>query len=73
MNLSDFPEIENLSTPEKILLLEQLWDSIVSDEDDVPVPESHLRELRRRYRAYKAGPGEMLTLDELKERIERRK
>ncbi|MGA3118428.1 MAG: addiction module protein [Syntrophobacteraceae bacterium] len=32
MRLNDIPEIARLSTPEKILLLEDLWDSIATDE-----------------------------------------
>jgi hypothetical protein len=31
MRVSDIPEIIKLSTPEKILLLEDLWDTIASD------------------------------------------
>ncbi|GFP37132.1 hypothetical protein HKBW3S44_00812, partial [Candidatus Hakubella thermalkaliphila] len=32
MRASDIPDITKLSTPEKILLVEDIWDSIVSDE-----------------------------------------
>ena len=45
MRASDIPEITKLSTPEKILLVEDLWDSIASDESAVPVPQSHMEEL----------------------------
>ncbi|MGC9197181.1 MAG: addiction module protein [Syntrophobacteraceae bacterium] len=38
MRLNDIPEIKGLSTPEKILLVEDLWDSIASNEVEVPVP-----------------------------------
>jgi len=38
MRASDIYEIAKLSTPEKILLVEDLWDSIASDESAVPVP-----------------------------------
>ncbi len=41
MKVNDIPEIAKLSTPEKILLVEDLWDSISSDESVVPVPRSH--------------------------------
>jgi putative addiction module component (TIGR02574 family) len=44
----DFPEITRLSTPEKILLVEDLWDTIALDEAGVPVPQSHKEELDRR-------------------------
>jgi len=38
MRANDIREIAKLSTPEKILLVEDLWDSIASDESAVPVP-----------------------------------
>ena len=48
MGIADIPEIENLSTSEKILLLEDLWDRIAVDESRVAVPQSHKEELDRR-------------------------
>ena len=73
MRISDMPEIANLSTPEKILLVEDLWDKIVSDESDIPVPDSHRKELSKRLRRYKTAPGNLLSLKELRTRIEKRK
>ena len=73
MRASDIPEIITLSTPEKILLVEDLWDSIASEESAVPVPQSHIEELDRRLERYKSAPGTLLSLDELRTRIERRK
>ena len=43
MRLNEIPEIDRLSIPEKILLVEDLWDSIASDESSVPVPQSHIK------------------------------
>jgi len=40
--------IGSLSTAEKILLVEDLWDSIAADAAPLPVPQSHLDELERR-------------------------
>jgi putative addiction module component (TIGR02574 family) len=59
-----------LSTPEKILLVEDLWDSIVVDEYNVPVPPSHMKELDRRLISYKTHPGNLLSLEDLQSRIE---
>lgn len=73
MRVSDIPEIANLNTPEKILLVEDLWDSIALDESKVPVPQSHLNELGKRLRSYESNPGNLLSLEELKTRIEKRK
>ena len=73
MRISDIPEITKLSTPEKILLVEDLWDNIASDESVVPVPKSHIDELDRRLKRYELGPGNLLSLEELRTRIENRK
>ena len=73
MRASDIPEIIQLSIPEKILLVEDLWDSIASDESAVRVPQSHVEELHRRFKRYESAPGNLLSLEELQTRIERRK
>jgi putative addiction module component (TIGR02574 family) len=73
VRVSDIPKITKLSTPEKILLVEDLWDSIASDESVVPVPQSHREELDRRFRKYASAPGDLLSLKELQARIEKRK
>jgi putative addiction module component (TIGR02574 family) len=73
MRLKDIPEISKLSTSERILLVEDLWDSISMEEADVPVPESHKAELDRRLRQYAFAPGALLSLEDLKQRIEKRK
>ena len=72
MRVSDVPEIDRLTAPEKLLLIEDLWDSIAADEADVPIPESHLQELDRRLARYRAEPGRLLTLEELQARVRAR-
>jgi len=73
MRALDIPQIEKLSVPEKILLVEDLWDKIIADEHDIPVPQSHKKELSKRLRRYKTTPGNLLSLKELRTRIEKRK
>jgi len=73
VSVKDIPDIKNLSTAEKILLVEDLWDSIASDESVVPVPQSHMEELKRRLKSYESAPGNLLSLEELQTRIEKRK
>ena len=73
MRLSDIPEIARLSTPEKILLAEDLWESIASDDSSVPVPQSHKQELDGRLKNYQSDPGNLLSLEELQARVEKRK
>ncbi|GJL67548.1 MAG: hypothetical protein NPIRA06_01830 [Nitrospirales bacterium] len=73
MRIQDFPEIDRLSTPEKILLVEELWDHIASDPSAVPIPQSHSNELERRLHRQETQPGPLLSLEELQSRIDRRK
>jgi putative addiction module component (TIGR02574 family) len=69
MKSTDIAELSKLSIPEKILLVEDIWDSISKEESEIPVPKSHKAELDRR-----AGyPGKLLSLEELTARIEKRK
>lgn len=73
MRVNDIPEIAHLTIPEKILLVEDLWDSIAAVESSVPVPQSHLVELDRRLKSYESHPGNLLSLEELQSRVEKRK
>ncbi len=73
MRVDDVPEITRLTIPEKILLLEDLWDSVAAEESSVPVPQSHREELDRRLAEYERDPGRLLTLDDLRGRIEARR
>ena len=52
MRIIDLPEIANLSTPEKILLVEDLWDSIAADQQALQLTAEQRAELDRRLDAY---------------------
>lgn len=73
MRVSEIPEIGKLSTPEKILLVEDLWDNITNDDTAISVPLSHTKELEKRLKSYKAAPGSLLSLEDLQTRIDKRK
>ncbi|MBF0537578.1 MAG: addiction module protein [Nitrospirae bacterium] len=49
---------------------ELLGDSITSDESEIAIPQSHIDELDKRLKDYRANPGKLLTLDEFQARIE---
>jgi len=70
--MRNIAEINNMSPEEKILFLEDLWESITTDESTIPVPDSHKFELDRRLRKYKSNPGDLLSLEELKAKVGRR-
>jgi putative addiction module component (TIGR02574 family) len=73
MRIDDFSEISQLSIPEKILFVDELWDSISSVNSEIPIPESHKNELDKRLEKHLRSPGELLSLNELQARIEKRK
>jgi len=73
MRIADIPELRKLSPEEKILLVEDLWDSIATDESAIPVPESHRAELDRRLKAYQSAPGSLLSLEDLRSRLQSHK
>jgi len=73
MKLAEIPEIACLSIHEKIVLLEELWDSIRTHQDNIPVPDSHKAELDKRMARHDNFPGEIVTIEELHRGIERRK
>jgi len=73
MRVADIPEITKLSTAERILLVEDLWDSIATDESAVPFPASHRAELDLRQKTFRSSPGELLSLEKLQSRIQKRK
>lgn len=73
MKIQDVPEIAKLSVPEKILLVEDLWENIAMSEADIHVPQSHVDELEKRNKRYQSDPGNLLTLDQLQAKIEARR
>jgi len=72
MHVDTIPEISRLSTAEKILLVEDIWDSIAADAAaaPLPVPQSHLDELDERWARFAAAPGDLLSLEELKAKVD---
>jgi len=48
-------EINRLGLSEKLLLVEDIWDSISDSNSDIPMPAWQKRELDKRYEEYKDG------------------
>jgi putative addiction module component (TIGR02574 family) len=68
-------DLLHLSVPERLQLVEDLWDSIAAEAatnpERLPVDPSLRQELRRRSAAYRANPHEAIPLDEALDDIER--
>jgi len=61
MSLND---LHNLTSAEKLHLIEQLWDGL--DESDISSPEWHNELLKNRKKLYNEGRVKLISLDELK-------
>ena len=48
-------EVDRMGLAEKLLLVEDIWDSIAISNSEIPMPLWQKRELDRRYEEYKAG------------------
>ena len=69
MSLDNFPDLDKLSTKDKILLVENLWDSIRPEISSNPIPRSHEQELEKRQKTL--NKNNLLSLEDLKNRIKR--
>ena len=63
------PHFDELSTSEKLLLLEELWDDLADVPSDVPVHDWQRRELERRYQEYLQNPAGGSPWPEVRERL----
>ncbi len=61
--------IDRLSVAEQLDLLDEIWDSIAANPENVPFPDSHREELDRRLAAYEANPKAGSTWEEVKARL----
>ncbi len=48
-------EISGLELSEKLLLVEDIWDSIAVSNSEIPMPDWQKQELDRRYNEYREG------------------
>lgn len=64
--------IFNLSPPEKLQLVEDLWDDLASTPDAVPVHEWQKEELARRKANLQKHPASALTWEEIQARLRNR-
>ncbi|MGQ3683971.1 MAG: addiction module protein [Candidatus Loosdrechtia sp.] len=46
MIIDTIPQLKKLSNTEKLLLINELWDSLSLQEDTLPVPETHKKILK---------------------------
>jgi len=62
-------EIRSLPIPERVHLVEQIWDSIVEDEQGFELTDLQKAELDRRIAAHEASPSRGKSWEEVKKRL----
>ncbi|BAY32338.1 addiction module component, TIGR02574 family protein [Nostoc carneum NIES-2107] len=62
-------EISELSVAELIQLAEDLWDSILEQQEQLPLSEAQQQELDRRLESYKNNPANGSSWEEVKKRL----
>ena len=69
MKLVDLPEVQALSTREKLQLVDDLWEDVAHDLDSLEVTAEEKKLLDERRGAFLNNPSRALTLDQFKEQI----
>jgi len=63
-------QIKKLSIPERVLIVEDIWDSIALSNEVLPVTKTHQQDLDRRYKDYQTNPSDSLSWEEVRNRIQ---
>jgi putative addiction module component, TIGR02574 family len=63
-------ELRKLPVPERLELVESLWDSIAADADQLLLTERQAEELDRRLAEHEANPGESISWQKLRDRLQ---
>ncbi len=70
MALAQFPELRKLPKRQKLKLADELWRAAVDDRRPVSAEDRAL--LDSRWKAYRSGKVERISLEELERRVARR-
>ncbi len=61
--------IDQMSVAQRILLVEEIWDSIAAETADLPLTDAQKQDLQRRIAAYEANPKAGSSWEEVKARL----
>jgi putative addiction module component (TIGR02574 family) len=62
-------DISQLSVSERIQLAEDLWDSILTESDAVPLSDAQKQELDKRLERYQQNPNQGSSWEQVKQRL----
>ena len=68
-NLPTQINVSELSLPERILLVQDIWDSIVAEQVTVGLSDAQEAELDRRLEEHKNSPGDVVPWQDVKESL----
>ena len=63
------PEFDAAPKNQRIAFVQELWDRIAQDSDQIPVPDHHKRVLDKRLNAYRASPQAGRPWSEVREEL----
>ena len=66
MILEQRPQLKQLSSSQKLLLVSELWDDLAAHPEQVPVTPEQMAELDRRMEAYRKDPTQVITWEAIK-------
>jgi putative addiction module component (TIGR02574 family) len=64
-------DLRKLPVPERLELVESLWESIAADADQLLVTDMQAEELDRRLADHEANPGEGVSWQVLRDRLQK--
>jgi putative addiction module component (TIGR02574 family) len=64
--------IDQLSVAQRILLVQEIWDSITETAEELPVTEAQRQDLQRRLASYEPNPKAGSNWEEVKARLRRK-
>ena len=65
-------EVERLELSEKLILVEDIWDSIAESNSKLPISPWQKKELDKRYEAYQKGDLELYSWDDINKSIQKK-
>lgn len=67
--LLDKLNIRDLSIEERIQLVGEIWDSIAEEEGEFKLTEAQQEEIDRRLESLRANPDQVISWEEIKQRV----
>jgi putative addiction module component (TIGR02574 family) len=58
--------INKMSIDDRIALIEEIWDSVVAEQEQTPLTEAQKTELDRRLAAYEENPANVIPWEQIK-------